>query len=127
MRTVLVVDDDKEFASLLCEILETDYSVHYASNGKKALECLAVENNIELVITDIFMPEKEGIETIQEIIETYPHIKIIAMSGGGNLSNGKRPFYDALHIAEKLGADKILKKPFKSALLIDAIKELIGE
>ncbi len=74
-----------------------------------------------MVITDIFMPEKEGIETIRDLKRQFPQVKIIAMSGGGRKGN-----FDFLEMAETLGADRSFSKPFERQEMLDAIRELLA-
>ena len=83
MSKILVIDDDKNIRSLLRDFLERDgYEVMEAENGKVGLK-LFRENGADLVITDLIMPEKEGIETIRELRRDFSDVKIIAISGGG--------------------------------------------
>lgn len=117
---LLIIDDDIFFRELIKDILN-DYPVNIleATDGDKGLEMLKSEP-IHLVITDIIMPEKEGLESIIEIIQKYPGVKILAVSGGG--SSGS-PHY--LEMARSLGAHATLAKPFDDKTLIDKINELI--
>ncbi len=91
-----------------------------AENGKIGLKLLG-ENGADLVITDLIMPEKEGIETIQELRRDFSHVKIIAISGGGAI--GPETY---LEIAKKMGAHRIFEKPFVLQEISEAIRELIG-
>ena len=75
----------------------------------------------DLIVMDIIMPEKEGIETIREIKRDFPSVKIIAISGGGTL--GPEHY---LKVALAIGADKALKKPFRTDLLVGSIEELLS-
>ena len=96
------------------------YDVITAVNGKKGLQLLNLESNIDLVISDLIMPEKEGIETILEIKRDFSHIRILAISGGGR---GDSQNY--LLLAKKLGADLTLSKPFIKQELLEAVQELL--
>lgn len=91
-----------------------------ASNGSEAL-ALNHRQPCELILTDILMPEKEGLETIREMRRDFPGLKIIAMTGGGQ--GGGLNFLDA---AKRLGADATLEKPFDLASLFDLVESLIG-
>ncbi|MBF0474756.1 MAG: response regulator [Deltaproteobacteria bacterium] len=83
MAKILVVDDDASFRHMLCLSLGKDgHSVVEASDGNMAVKLVGNES-VDLVITDIIMPDKEGIELILELKKTNPEIKIIAISGGG--------------------------------------------
>ena len=78
------------------------------------------ENPADLIITDIFMPEKEGTEFIMDMSEEFSAVKVIAMSGGGNIAD-----VDFLNLAKNLGALKTFQKPFKQADLLAAVEELL--
>src|SRR5665213_2445575 len=83
MANLLLVDDDDEFLKLQGELLRlAGYSVVTASNGKEAIR-MAKDHAFDLVITDLVMPEKEGIQTIMELRRKFPALKIIEISGGG--------------------------------------------
>jgi CheY-like chemotaxis protein len=121
MASVLVVDDEPAIRELLRLILERDgHAVTEAANGRKAMRALR-EAAVDLVITDIIMPEQEGMETISEIRRLWPDIKIIAMSGGG-----RRLSMDFLPMAERLGADLTIEKPFSPAAIATAVTGLLA-
>lgn len=113
---VLVIDDEPAVRQAIARILRyTGYEPVLAENGNDGLRLFRSENP-ELVITDIVMPEKNGVEVIREIRELRPGTKIIAMSGGGRIAD-----VDFLEIAAQLGATEIIDKPFELASLLDAI------
>jgi CheY-like chemotaxis protein len=120
MSCILLVDDHAEFLAVQKELLEdAGHTVVTAANGFKALA--AVDAGVfDLVITDIIMPGKEGIETIIELRRRHPLLKIIAMSGGGRV--GAMSY---LELAEKLGAIHTLEKPFNEAVLLEAIDTVL--
>lgn len=121
MKSILVIDDDDIVRTMLTAMLEREnYRVITAINGAEALEKYHAEPT-DLVITDIIMPEKEGIETILELKRSKPDIKIIAVSGGGRVGP-----QDYLNVAKKFGAQYTFTKPFDRKSLIDAVKDLIG-
>ena len=121
MASVLVVDDEPEIRALLRQVLERDgHAVTEAENGRKAVRALR-ERTVDLVITDIIMPEQEGMETISEIRRLRPDVKIIAMSGGG-----RRLSMDFLPLAARLGADATIEKPFKPASIAAAVSDLLA-
>jgi YesN/AraC family two-component response regulator len=121
MASILIIDDDAQILKMLRQILEREsYDVTEASNGKEGLR-LYRENPADLVITDIIMPEKEGIEIIIELKRDYPDVKIIAISGGGRINPE-----DYLNIAKKLGAHRIFAKPVERKELLNAVRELLG-
>ena len=116
---ILVVDDNDEMRELLRLILESaGHEIMEAANGKIALNLLKTAA-AELVITDIIMPEMEGIDLIMTIRTMYPEIKIIAISGGGKIDPGV-----CLNMADKLGADRVLQKPFGKSIILSTIGEL---
>ena len=83
MARILIIDNDVQILNMLRQTLEREgYDVLKASNGKQGIR-LHREEPVDLIITDIIMPEKEGIETILELKRDYPDVKIIAISGGG--------------------------------------------
>ena len=120
--SILVVDDDPDCRNLLQQILESnDFQVQTAINGIEAIDKYK-ENPADLIIMDIVMPEKEGIETIIELKNDYPEFKIkIAMSGGGSL--GAK---DYLETAQLLGVECTFSKAFKPNELLEKVKELIS-
>ena len=112
MARILIIDDDVQILKLLRKILEYEgYDVVDAVDGNKGLK-LYREDPTDLVITDIIMPEKEGIETIIDLRREFPEAKIVAMSGGG------QPY---LHMAKGLGAMHTLSKTFGKEELLEAI------
>jgi DNA-binding response OmpR family regulator len=118
-RSVLVIDDDPRICQLICRGFEREgYSVFQASDGRDGLKIFQAERP-DLVITDILMPEMEGIETIMHLRSAAWTPKIIAISGGGRLVG--REF---LKWAKRLGADEVLAKPFRVSALVSLAAEL---
>jgi len=118
---ILVIDDEKGVCSTLRDMLEdAGYEVITAADGQEGLT-LFETHGADLVITDILMPHKEGIETIVELRRRVPQVKIIAMSGGGRTRN-----LDFLLISEKLGADATLPKPFTLDGVLKIVQEVLG-
>jgi YesN/AraC family two-component response regulator len=116
MARILLIDDEETVRFTLAKILQREkHEVTTAANGVEAMK-LVMRGKFDLVITDLVMPEKEGLETILEIRKILPELKIIAMSGGGRGSA-----YDYLKIASKIGADRTLTKPFSGDELREAI------
>jgi|WetSurMetagenome_2_1015567.scaffolds.fasta_scaffold89800_3 DNA-binding response OmpR family regulator len=121
MKIILVIDDDEDVRSCIRNILEhSGYSVLEAENGKVGID-ICRHNPVDLVIVDLFMPEKEGIETIIELRKEYADLKILAISGG---IPGYGPDH-FLHIAQKLGADGTLDKPFNMQQLLSKVENLL--
>jgi CheY-like chemotaxis protein len=121
MARILVVDDEPSIRDLVALVLELDkHEVVTASDGNSALA--AIENSdFDLVVTDLVMPDREGIETIMTIRKTRPTLKLIAMSGGGFGSAG-----DYLEMAAAVGADRTLAKPFTNDQLLKTVREVLG-
>lgn len=123
MKRILVIDDDIHIQQLLRQILEQEgYHVLDAPDGNKGLE-LYRQSPTDLIITDIIMPEKEGLETIRELKCEFPDVKIIAISGGGRVFDRKI----CLDSAKGLGALRVLAKPLDLKALLKAIQELLGD
>jgi CheY-like chemotaxis protein len=117
MTRILVIDDEPEVRDLIARMLEgVDREIVTAANG---VEGLAIFDGqaVDVVITDIIMPEKEGIETILELKGRDPDVRIIAISGGGRISPE-----DHLRTAEALGARASVAKPFTRAQLLGAVE-----
>ncbi len=118
---ILLIDDEENFRGVIKQVLvNAGYEVVEASNGAEGIRCFH-EKPADMIVTDIIMPEKEGIETIIELKKAYPAVKLIAMSGGGWY--GTDIDFD---MAKKLGA-RTLAKPFALQELLDAIKELLSQ
>jgi len=120
MQRILLVDDDDALRKMLRLNLEMmGYTVAEATNGKEALAAQQSEP-ADLILTDLVMPEKEGIETIGELRKKYPSAKIIAMSGGGRVSAA-----DYLKVAKMMGANFALAKPFSQQELAAALANIL--
>lgn len=118
MADILVIDDDDDFRAMLCKLLiRAGYRVLDCQNGKKGI-ALIRKNAVPLVITDLIMPDQEGIETIIQLRKEFPEVKIIAISGGGR---GSSDIY--LDSAMRLGASRCFSKPFETATFLDAVRE----
>jgi YesN/AraC family two-component response regulator len=118
---ILVIEDEPLVRVAIKKRLEIEgFEVTTADDGQKGVKSFR-DHPADLVITDIIMPEKEGIECIKELTRDFPGIKIIAISGGGRIG----PF-DYLDLAEKFGASRTFKKPFEWPDMIRAIHELLG-
>ncbi len=120
MALILLVDDD-DLVRLTLEtaLTRAGHEVVSAVNGVAALEKLQ-DVEVDVVVTDLIMPEKEGIETILEIRRSKAKLPIIAISGGGRGEAG-----DYLKLAGHLGADRVLNKPFAPAALLAAVEECL--
>lgn len=120
MADILIIDDDTQLSAMLKQLLERNgYSVITAPDGSKGIDLYHSEG-ARLIITDLIMPVKEGIETIAELIKENPSVKIIAISGGGRL---KPDSY--LNLAETFGASRTFTKPIDRQALLDAVSDLL--
>ncbi len=117
---ILVIDDDEQMRVLLQQAMQwAGFEVATAENGRQGQQ-LFEEQPADLIITDLIMPEQEGLETIRMLKRAYPAVKIIAISGGGRI--GPEAYLPA---AMELGADRIFAKPFDVKELISAVHELL--
>jgi len=117
MAEILVIDDIEEARNTICKILKrSGYDVIEAHNGKEGLEALE-QHHPDLILTDIIMPEMEGLEAIQKIKKLKPNIPIIAFTGSSD-----SPY---LQVALKLGAVTGLYKPFSPKELIIAVRNVL--
>lgn len=121
MANVLLIDDDLLFRKMMRRALQdAGHAVRDAENGEIGLGMFAAKP-ADVVVTDILMPEKEGIETIQELRRLAGPIKILAVSGGGHRITA----LDVLGIARRLGADDVLWKPFRPQELVERVARLL--
>jgi CheY-like chemotaxis protein len=120
MAKILLVDDDPMVRETIQHILVAeDHAVTTAEDGRRAVEVFK-HAKFDLVITDIIMPEKDGIEIITELRRLQPGVRILAISGGGRIGNT-----DFLRIAERLGASATIAKPFDPDELIEKIADCL--
>jgi DNA-binding response OmpR family regulator len=121
MPKILVIDDDVMVRNTISKVLRhSGFEVIVAEDGVRGLASFRRERP-DLVITDIIMPEKEGIETIIEMRREHPDTKIIAVSGGGRIGNA-----DFLGMATSLGAAAVIAKPFLPEDLISQVKSCLA-
>ncbi len=117
---ILVIDDDAAVRKFITLALKKEnHTVFEADNGNGGIQLLQEHDDIAIMITDLIMPEKEGIETIIEVRQHYPNMKIIAITGGGKVSPD-----NYLLLADALGANTTLKKPFSAQELLRSIDNL---
>lgn len=118
---VLLVDDDPDFRDALGkQLAHAGYLVAQSGDGDEAIEWLKLQT-ADLVILDIVMPNKEGLETILALRRSHPRLPVIAVSGGGRIDA-----HDYLHLAENLGAVAVLAKPFPFAELQKQIAQALS-
>lgn len=122
MARILVIDDQEHIRSIIKQLLLLDnYEVDLAENGMVGMK-MADQNVYDLVITDIIMPEKDGLEVVRELKRLCPVVKIVAVSGGAT----KLDFEMLLKTARAFGADRILPKPIDFMMLQSIVKELLA-
>ena len=116
--SIVIADDDPAIRKLLCDVLRTSgYHVLEAANGKQAIDHICREH-VDLLVTDLVMPEQEGIQTIGEVRKRFPSLRVLAMSGGFG--------EHYLHMAQKVGAHQIIRKPFETDAIREAIRSLLA-
>ena len=119
-KRILVIEDDLELQEFVEDFLsENNFEVLLANNGNEGIEILE-NNDVDLVLTDLLMPEKDGVRVISEIKTQHSHIPVIAMSGGQSVFS---PVF--LEAAATLGAAKTISKPFRNEELLQSINECI--
>ncbi len=122
LTSIVVVDDDHDLRRTICDYLvSVGHVVQQAADGNNAMNLIAAEKP-NVVITDILMPDKEGFSTIMDIREEHDDIKIIAMSGGGQMKR-----LDLLKSAHVLGADSVIAKPFDLDELQKIIEQVLSD
>jgi DNA-binding response OmpR family regulator len=122
MIRILVIDDDIKIREMLKQCLErAGYEVLVAPDGKAALK-LHSPNPVDLIITDIVMPEKDGFETIMEFRRRFPTVKVMAISGGGKIGADQY-----LETAKAMGVIRTFSKSFELRELLGAVRELLQD
>lgn len=121
MSRILVIDDERAVLDVLQKILER--GGHKAECVDRAAEGMRMfrEEPFDLVITDIFLPDMDGLEVVQYLHADFPEVPIIAMSGGGQLLRE-----DFLPMAHKIGAAAVMRKPFNAVALLESVSEVLG-
>lgn len=120
MARILVIDDEELMRFTLKQTLQkAGHEVVEAVNGNDGIAVFK-QSPVDLIITDIIMPQKEGIETIVELRRDYPDVKIIAISGGGRTGTT-----NYLKLAQRFGARQVLRKPFGRQELLEAVQETL--
>jgi CheY-like chemotaxis protein len=122
MSRILVIDDEPAVRDAMRRILErAGHTVDTAANGVEGMRLFRIRRP-DLVVTDLYMPEKEGIETIQDIRAEAPDVRILAVSGASVPDALRGPLFDA----ELFGADATLAKPFTAEQLRAVVEKLLG-
>lgn len=121
MKRILIIDNNTNLRELLKQMLEQEgYEVIDAKDGKEGTK-LYRQMPTDLVITDVVMPEKDGIETIRELKRDFPNVKIIATSGSSRTLAAQY----CLSAMKALGAECVFTKPFGRKEMLDAVHELL--
>lgn len=122
MTTILLVDDEDLLREGVREILEmSDYSVVEARDGEEALALFAV-NNVDLVISDIVMPNMDGVDFVTRLRESFPDVPILTISGGSRVVSARFGLDSAL----LSGANASLTKPFNAKQLLEKVQQLLA-
>lgn len=122
MTRILVIEDERQVREVLKQILEkAGYDVDVADDGCSGLERYR-QSPADMVITDILMPNKNGLETIEELVGENPKLPIIAISGGGP---GEKAQF-ALDVAKMCGAVRVLAKPFSRKEILETVIDLLN-
>lgn len=116
LKEVLIVDDDPLVAAIFQRVLiDRGHNTLIAANGRAAIKLMALRK-FDFVLLDVFMPDKDGIETLREMKQRFPNTTIVVTSGGG-----LRGRFEFLNIAIKLGADGVVQKPISPEVLIGMV------
>jgi DNA-binding response OmpR family regulator len=120
LARILVIDDNPDVLAALHKAFTAEgHAVEDAPDSATGIR-LHHENPFDLILTDIVMPDKEGISTIIELRREYPELKIIAMSGGGDFEP-----YGYLDIAKRVGADRTIPKPFSLKEIMEVVNDVL--
>jgi CheY-like chemotaxis protein len=123
LARILVIDDNEDVRTVVADMLEAaGHNVATAPDGARGIE-MQRQSPVALVVTDILMPEKEGLETIRDLKEEFPELRIIAMSGAGKLLKSSTHLFTA----KEVGADAILRKPFGSSALLELVQQILQQ
>ena len=122
MATIIIIDDEEGLRKMLRHSLENlGHVIHEAPDGRRGVE-LVKSHSPDLIITDILMPEQEGLETIRLVRRSAPDIPIIAISGGGRTAR-----MDFLEVAQEFGANATVSKPFRPREFVQLVERLLGD
>jgi DNA-binding NtrC family response regulator len=121
MAKILIIEDDPNVrVAIEHGLTQAGHSVLPTANGKEGMNALR-QSTVDLVVTDIFMPEQEGLETITALRKQYPKLPVIAISGGNVVSEAM------LSVARELGAQEVIEKPFGLNSLLTAVGKVLGK
>lgn len=121
MAHIIIIDDDTRIRTLVCKTLENEgHRVSVARDGKEGLRIF--DGSVELVVSDVLMPRMSGLEMIDHLRKRSPSVSIISMSAGGQILPD-----DYLRVADVIGANRTIEKPFVDWELLEIINELLSE
>ncbi|NRA37609.1 MAG: response regulator [Planctomycetes bacterium] len=119
MKTILLIEDIETMRLVLIDVLENDgYEVIAVEDGREGIKKLT-DHSIDLILTDIYMPSQDGIETILQLRREHPQTPVIAMSGGSQVA----PAMQTLQAAQSLGAHATIEKPFRNKELLKLVQD----
>ena len=123
MTRILIIDDEEDIRYQMRLLLEGEgYEVEEAGGGREGLEVLSGDSQFDLVVTDVLMPDIDGIEVVKQLPELHPSTKVLAVSGGGETM----PAQWSLRLTEMYGTDAVLHKPFGNEQFINTVKKLLS-
>ena len=121
VATILVIDDDDAIRATVTAMLETAGHAVLARENGRDVDALVAAEQIDLVVTDLFMPETDGLEVIEAVRRVHPGMPVLVISGGGTSTSN----LNMLDVAEMLGAHDVLAKPFRFAALLEKVDSLL--
>jgi len=121
MKKIIIIDDDPDIRNMTNDMLRNKYDITELETVDEVVEHCK-NNPVDLIITDLFMPDKSGLDLIEEIKHLFPKIKFLAVSGGSRLKK-----CDFLPIAEIFGACETLQKPFTMQALREKVAEILDD
>ena len=120
MESILVIDDDVQIRHLLEDVLRGEgFDVRGAESMEKGLPNYP-KSSVPFIVTDVLMPDREGLEAIRELRKYNPDVKILAISGGLNQGG-----VDVLDIAKRFGANRVLRKPFEMKDFLSVVRDIL--
>lgn len=123
MARILVIDDNPEFRTILeTHLNSAGHDVLSASDGEDGLAAIEQHSDIDLVLTDILMPQRDGVEVLRMVKRRWPELPVIALSGGGWIGAEQ-----LLGMAERLGADHVLQKPVTRETLLGVVNDALSK
>jgi len=123
MARILVIDDNPEFRIILeTHLVSAGHDIVSANDGDAGIELIEQHADLALVLTDILMPQRDGVEVLRTVKRRWPHLPVIALSGGGWIGAE-----ELLGMAGRLGADHVLQKPVTREVLLGAVNDALNK